>query len=71
MSQDRAAQLIGTDLMFGAPARTERCAGEGELVFALIHCSPLLLALAEGVNRQFLSAFCQSWHNAEVRLAGI
>ena len=41
------------------------------MVFALIHCSPILPDLAEGVNRQFLPAFCQFWRNAEGRLAGI
>src|ERR1035437_2201423 len=59
------------NLVLGAPACTWRCAGEGELLFALIHCSPILPDLAEGVNRQVLPAFCQFWRNAEGRLAGI
>jgi hypothetical protein len=42
------------NLVFGAPAYTWRCAGEGELLFALIHCGPILPALAEGVNRRSL-----------------
>ena len=41
------------------------------MVFAAIHCSPILSDLAEGVNRQFLPAFCQFWRNAEGRLADI
>ena len=51
--------LITTNknLVLGAPACTWRCAGEGELLFALIHCGPILRDLAEGINRQFL-LFC-------------
>src|ERR1039458_7036969 len=40
------------NLVFGGPACTWRSAGEGELLFALIHCGPTLPDLAEGVNRQ-------------------
>ena len=40
--------------MLVASACTERCAGKGELLFALIHCGPILPDPAEGVNRQFL-----------------
>ena len=32
----------------------KRCAGEGELLFAPIHCGPILLDRAKGVNRQAL-----------------
>ena len=42
-------------LLLRAPAGAERCAGEGELVFALIHSGLLLPDLPEGVNRQFLT----------------
>jgi hypothetical protein len=45
------------NLLWGAPACTGRCAGEGELLFALIHCGPILPGLAEGVNRQVLPVF--------------
>jgi hypothetical protein len=45
------------NLLFGAPACTWRCAGEGELLFALIHCGPILPDLAEGDNRQLLPSF--------------
>ena len=41
------------------------------MVFAAIHCNPILSDLAEGGNRQYLPAFCQFWRNAEGRLAGI
>ena len=39
------------------PICTCRCAGEGELLFALIHCGHILPDLAEGVNRQVLPSF--------------
>jgi len=39
------------NLVLGPPACTWRCAGEGELFFALIHCGSILLDLAEGVNK--------------------
>jgi len=44
-------------LVLGALACTWRCAGEGELLFALIHCGPILPDRAEGVNRQALPGF--------------
>jgi len=42
------------NVVLGGRALTWRCAGEGELLFAFIHCSPILPDLAEGVNRQIL-----------------
>ena len=36
------------------PACIERCAGKVELVFPLIHCSPNLPYLTEGINRRIL-----------------
>jgi hypothetical protein len=45
------------NLVFGAPACTWRCAGEGELLFALVHCGPILQELVEGGNRQVLPVF--------------
>src|ERR1035438_7168736 len=50
------AKLIGI-CFWARPHGTERCAGEGELLFALIHCGPILPDLAEGGNRQFLPSF--------------
>ncbi|MEI6786771.1 MAG: hypothetical protein WCQ21_38340, partial [Verrucomicrobiota bacterium] len=40
-----------------APACTERCAGEGELLFALTHSGSSLPELVEGVNRPVLPVF--------------
>jgi hypothetical protein len=47
----------GKKLLFGAPTCTWRRAGEGELLFALIHCGPILPELVEGGNRQGLAGF--------------
>jgi hypothetical protein len=62
------------NVVFGAPACTQRCAGEGELFFALIQYGPMLPELAEGVNRQFLPQFLPSfrwcWPNAEAWAGG-
>jgi hypothetical protein len=49
--------LTDRNLVFGVPACTKRCAGEGELLFALIHCGPIFPAPAEGVNRQSAPSF--------------
>jgi hypothetical protein len=54
----RVSERQATDrFAFPAPACTERCAGEGELVFALIHCDCILLDPAAGINRQVLPSF--------------
>ena len=45
------------NLVSGAPTGTERCPGEGELLFALIHSGPILPELVEGDNRQVLPVF--------------
>jgi len=42
--------IIGKKSVPGADASTQRCAGEGELVFALNHCSATLPDRAEDVN---------------------
>jgi hypothetical protein len=49
--------MTDKSLLFGTPACTWRCAGEGELLFAPIHCGRILLDLAESVNRQLLPGF--------------
>jgi hypothetical protein len=52
---EKKVELItDRNLVFGAPACTQRCAGEGELVFALIHSGPILPELVEGGNRPVL-----------------
>jgi hypothetical protein len=60
------AETLGpTDrnLVFCAPACTWRRAGEGELVFALIHSGPISPDLAEGANREVLPVFWRVWLN--------
>jgi hypothetical protein len=42
--------IIGKKSVPGADASNQRCAGEGELVFALNHCSATLPDRAEDVN---------------------
>jgi len=44
-------------LLVGAPACNCRRAGEGELLFAIIHCGSILSGLAGGGNRQVLASF--------------
>src|ERR1035438_6909231 len=44
-------------LRLGAPACTWHCAGEVELLFALILSGPILPELVEGGNRQVLPVF--------------
>ena len=46
-----------SNLVFRPPACTWRSAGEGELLFALIHSGPILPELVEGVNGQVLPVF--------------
>ena len=45
------------EIAFRAPARTERCAGEGELIFGLTKHGATLPTPERGVNRQFLPIF--------------
>jgi hypothetical protein len=49
-----ALTITDENLLLGAPARTWRCTGEGELLFALIHSGPILPELVEGGNRRVL-----------------
>jgi hypothetical protein len=44
-------------LLPGALAGTQRCGGEGELPFALIHSGPILPEVVVGVNRQVMPVF--------------
>ena len=49
-----------------APARTERCAGEGELLFAHIHPGDMISEGQAGVNGQVLPVSCRFWVGAVV-----
>jgi len=43
----------------GRPACTSRCTGEGESLFALIHCGPSLPELVEGATGKFRRKACR------------
>jgi hypothetical protein len=49
--------FLNQEIAFSALACTQRSAGEGELLLALIHCGPILPDQGAVVNREVFAVF--------------